>query len=84
MKIVYDSDIYRKCYNVYAHCMFPNFLSNLFYALNRFVCLLPKFLKKETERIEVPVLSSIVQCEFEGLEHFNPVHGLLPFELREN
>lgn len=54
-----------------------------FYALNRFVCLLPRFLKKETERIAVPALSSIVQHEFEGLEHFDPVHRLLPFELRE-
>jgi len=46
-------------------------------------CLLPRFLKKETERIEVPLLTSIVQCEFVGLEHFDPVHGLLPFELRQ-
>lgn len=29
------------------------------------------------------MLSSIVQQEFEGLEHFGPVHGLLPFGLRE-
>lgn len=54
MKRVYDSDIYRK---------FPNFLSNLFYALNGFVCLLPRFLKKKTERTDVSVFSSIVQRE---------------------
>lgn len=83
MKIVYASDMYRKYYDVYTHCMFPNFLSSLLYALNRFVCLLPRFLKKETESIEAPVLNSIVQYAFEGLEHFDPVHGRLPFELRE-
>lgn len=83
MKTVYDSDMYRKYYNIYTCCMFPNFLSSLLYALNRFQCLPPRFLKKETESIEAPVLNSIVQHEFNGLEHFDPVHGLLPFELRE-
>lgn len=56
MKTSYDSDMYRKYYDVYTHCIFPNFLSSLLYALNRFVYLPPRFLKKETESIEAPVL----------------------------
>lgn len=63
--------------------MFPNFFCHLFYILNTFMCLLLRFLTKEIERMEVPVLISIVQCEFEGLEHFDQVHGLQQFELRE-
>lgn len=61
--------------------MLSDFLSHLFYALN--TCLLHRFLEKEMERVELPVLISIVQQEFEGLEHFDPVHGLLPSGLRE-
>lgn len=55
----------------------------IFFILIRCLYLLSRFSKKGTERIEIPVLSSIVQHEFEGLEHFDPVHGVLPFELRE-
>lgn len=63
--------------------VFLNFLWYIFCVLSQFVCPSPRSLKTENERIEVPVLKSIVQCAFEGLEHFNPVHGLLPFELRK-
>lgn len=83
MKFVYDSDIHKTHYSVYMPATSPKFLCYLFCVLNRFVCLPPRSLKIENERIEVPVLSIIVQCEFEGLEHFNLVHGLLPFELRK-
>lgn len=83
MKSVCDSDIYKTYYSVYMSTLFSSFLCFLFCALNTSVCLPPRSLKTENERIEVPVLSSIVQCAFEGLEHFNLVHGLLPFELRK-
>lgn len=72
MKIVYDSGIYKKVLQcIHKYCMFPNFFCHLFYILNTFMCLLPRFLTKEIERMGVRVLSSIVQCEFEGLEHFD-------------